>query len=93
MVIIIITITPVLIRGETGETRAGGIMSSVGDYQNAANTHTLSPNEIQPRGLYHLVKYYAVYSKYNQEMEMRYFHLSLYLNSFYLIFIFIYRYL
>ena len=72
MVIIIITITPVLIRGETGETRGGGIMSSVGDYQNAANTHTLSPNEIQPRGLYHLVKYYAVYSQYNQEVEMRY---------------------
>ena len=46
-------------------------MSSVGDYQNAAHTHTLSPNEIQPRGFKHLVKYYVVYSQYNQEVKMR----------------------
>ena len=40
VLVIIIIITPVLIRGETGET--GGIMSSLGDYQNAANTLIVS---------------------------------------------------
>ena len=41
VLVIIIIITPVLIRGETGET-GGGIMSRVGDYQNAANTLIVS---------------------------------------------------